>query len=220
MREVRVADTSAETATIGLVAAVLAFATGVAIVHVGSRWEREWMLRAGVLASGRDAPIDWVVVDPPGQGFQVSMPRTPWPWLSPVAASPSGGHRHGYRLVEPEAGPDRVWREYLIVVVSNGDGGVFDRGHPLPSPLLEALVADGLAPSARILSRRPLFEAGCSGLEVFDTHRSASGVDIYTRRRFLWSGPSTYAFAFSSTSRLDLTGAAATRFFGSIALDP
>lgn len=219
MRDTRVVDTSAETVVIGLVAATLAFAASVAVVHVGSRMEDEWMHRLGDDAEDPGTARGWVVVNRADEGFRVALPGDPGSGSGGAAQPPgSGSRRRGYRLVE--AGVERAWREYGIVVTTHGDGGVFDREHPLPGPLLEALVAEGLAPAARMLSRRPLVEHGCHGLEVCDVHRDGSGVAIYTRRWLFWSGPSTYAFTFSSPSQSDLTAGSAARFFGSIAIAP
>jgi hypothetical protein len=212
-------DTRAETATIGLVAACLLFLAGAGVVHVGSRLEHEW-IRLPDHATLEHRPAGgWVMLAPASDNFQVSLPLIPGPWVAPErSANPAARSRRGYRLVEPASDDRPTAREYSIVITASPEGGLLDREHPLPQPMLEALIADAATPASRILARRPLTEAGCSGYEVIDVCREARRGDVFTRRQFFWSGPFTYAFAFTSSSRADLTAVDASRFFGSITI--
>lgn len=219
MRDVRMVDTRAETAAIGLAAAGLLFLAGAGVMHVGSRLEHEWIRLPEHAAAGCGPVGDWVIFSPASGGFQVSLPRVPGPWgdqdqTTTHAVRP----RRGHRLVDPATDYRPTDHEYSIVATPTPDGGLLDRWHPLPQPMLDSLIADAASPGSWILGRRPLTEAGCSGYEVIDVHREAGRGDVYTRRQFFWSGPFTYTFAFSSTNRADLTKTDASRYFGSITI--
>jgi hypothetical protein len=219
MRDTRMVDTRGETAIIGLVAAGLLLSAGVGVVHIGSHLEREWIRLPPPTPAGQRPPGDWVTLAPAREGFQVSLPWAPGPWVDPErSATHPVTPRRGYRLVELASADRDTAHEYTIVITSSPEGGLLDRGHPLPAPMLEAVIAAAALPTSRVLGRRPLMEAGCSGYEVTDVHREAGTGDIYTRRQLFWSGPHTYAFAFSSSNRADLTGIRASRFFGSITI--
>ena len=215
MRDIRMVDTRAETATIGLAAACLLFLAGVGVVHLGSRLEREWIRLPEHAGTGYRPLGNWVIFTPANLAFQISLPRAPGTWAEPER---TGTHAVGYRLVEPGTDHRSTDNEYSIVATPTPEGGLLDRWHPLPAPMLEALIADAAAPASRSLARRHLTEAGFNGYEVIDVRPNARTGDVYTRRQFFWSGPFTYAFAFSSSNRADLTSFDASRFFGSITI--
>ena len=208
MRDIRMVDTRAETATIGLVAGCLLVAAAAGAVHVGSRLEHEWIRLPDHAPAGHRHAGEWLVLAPMGERFQVSLPSAPGSWVDPEgAANPAarvaGSLRRGYRLID--VAPDGL----SLIHISEP---------PLPEPMLESLIAAAVAPASRIVGRRPLTAAECSGYEIVDVQRDPRRGDIYTRRQWFWSGPCIYAFAFSSPNRSDLSGFDASRFFGSITI--